>query len=645
MLPDPDATPRSPYACDGQEGTFRTIFEHSGSAMALLGDEDGTVALCNWEFERLTGWPRADVQGRMRWSEFLVDAEALARIAALREAGPGGPERAPETFEFRFRTRDGALRDMEAIATRMPGSRSTLLVLADITERKGMQLACAASEARYRDLFHGVPVGLYQTSADGRMLNANRVVLEMLGLEDLENLDGWNAVEVYLDPKEREAWRQELEARGDLHREVQWRRRDGSVFWVDERARIRKDAQGGLLYDGSAVDITERKQAEEAGEILRERLRSSEKFEAIGHLAGGVAHDFNNQLTAILGFAETLEEISVGELQKQFAENIVRSCQRSADLTRKLLAFARKGSVLSEPVDLHQIILEVVSLLKHSLDKRIILQTRLEADRPVVMGDPTQLQNALMNMAINARDAMPEGGTLSFTTQVVALDPAYCRKMPYEIVPGTYLEACVADTGMGMEPETIRHIFEPFFTTKELGKGTGLGLASVYGTVKQHQGYIEARSTPGEGSCFQVYLPFCDLSVPVPDPVVAPRGNGHILFVDDEAIVAEVTRELLDTLHYQVTLCRDGLEATEVYARIWPTVDLVILDMVMPRMGGKDAFFALRAINPQVKVLLVSGYSIEGEAQMLLRGGALGFLQKPFRRAELAQAVAKAMTS
>jgi signal transduction histidine kinase/CheY-like chemotaxis protein len=412
---------------------------------------------------------------------------------------------------------------------------------------------------------------------------------------------------------------------------------------VDERARVRRDALGTILYDGSVVDITERKLAEEAGEILRERLRCSEKFEAIGHLAGGVAHDFNNQLTAILGFAETLEEISVGELQKQFAENIVRCCQRSADLTRNLLAFARKGSVLSEPVDLHQIILEVVNLLKHSLDKRILLHTRLEAEPAVVMGDPTQLQNAFMNMAINARDAMPEGGSLAFATRVVALDPARCRKMPYEIQPGVYLEATIADTGVGMAPETIRHIFEPFFTTKDLGKGTGLGLASVYGTVKQHQGHIEAESTPGKGSCFRVYLPFCDLSVPAPAPEAAPRGNGHILFVDDEAIVAEVARGLLDTLHYQVTVCRDGVEAVEVYGTAWPTVDLVILDMVMPRMGGKDTFLALRGINPQVKVLLVSGYSIEGEAQMLLQEGAKGFLQKPFRRADLAQAVAKAL--
>jgi PAS domain S-box-containing protein len=489
-------------------------------------------------------------------------------------------------------------------------------------------------------------VALYQTTPEGRLVNANSAYLELVGAASLAELKDWNVTAGYLDPGERAVWCRDLEAQGEIHRETQWLRRDGTPFWVDERARVRRDAQGFLSYDGSALDITERKLAEAEGATLRARLLHSEKFEAIGHLAGGVAHDFNNQLTAIMGFGETLEETLENEQQKRFVRNIMRACQRSADLTRKLLAFARKGIVLSEPVDMHEIIREVVGLLKHSLDKRITLQTRCGASRRVVMGDPTQLQNALMNLAINARDAMPEGGTLAFETSVLTLDEDYCRAMPYEIEPGVYLQLVVADSGVGMAAETLDHIFEPFFTTKELGKGTGLGLASVYGTIKQHNGYIQAQSALDQGSRFNIFLPLSDVPMakPIPPTPLEPhRGSGHILFVDDEALVAEVASEILTNLKYQVTLCRDGQEAVEFYATAWEAVDLVILDMVMPRMGGKDTFHALRQINPGVKVLIVSGFSIEGEAQQLLNAGALGFLQKPYRSVELVKEVAKAL--
>ena len=494
-------------------------------------------------------------------------------------------------------------------------------------------------EDKYRALFDGVPVGLYQTTREGRILDANRAILEMIGVDDLAALRNWNVRDGYANPGEREAWCRELEAHGQIHREIQWRRPDGSVLWVDERARVCRDPGGLVHYDGSVLDITERKRAEAEREGFRERLRQSEKLEAIGHLAGGVAHDFNNQLTAIMGFAETLEDLCLEDAQRNFARNILRSCQRSADLTRQLLAFARKGSILAEPVDLHQLIAEVVNLLGHSIDKRIEIRTSLAADRRVVLGDASQLQNALMNMGINARDAMPGGGVLAFATRV--LDPG-----PPEAGPGPVLEITVTDTGMGMDSETVRHIFEPFFTTKGLGEGTGLGLASVYGTVKQHDGHIEVQSAVGRGSRFTIHLPLRDLpaEAPGPAPDAEPRRDqGHILFVDDESLVVEVTSQILEALDYQVTVRRDGAEAVEFYRKAWPEVDLVILDMVMPRMGGKDAFLEMQKINPQVKALIVSGFSVEGEAQHLLDSGALGFLQKPYRRIELARMVAKAL--
>jgi len=513
-------------------------------------------------------------------------------------------------------------------------------------KRRRMEQECAASEERYRSLFNEVPVGLYQTTPDGRHLAGNRAYLEMIGVPDLAALERWDVANGYAHPEDRAAWCREMEARGYIRREAEWHCPDGRVIWVDERARYCRDAQGEVHYDGSVVDITERKLAELAGESLRDRLRQAEKLEAVGQLAGGVAHDFNNQLCAIMAFAESLEELAEGDTQRRFAQNILRSCQRSADLIRKLLAFARKGSVLSEPVDLHQVIQEVVSLLEHTLDKRIILRTRLAADQWVVEGDPNQLENALMNLALNARDAMPDGGVLAFETRVRTLDGAICRAMPYEIVPGTYLEITLTDTGTGMDAETLRHIFEPFFTTKGLGHGTGLGLASVYGTVNQHQGYIQVYSTPRQGASFKLYLPLS--RTPLAPPAPAPRaelqaGSGHILFVDDEPFVVEGASSFLTSLNYQVTVFDDGADCLAFYEKAWEGVDLVILDMVMPGLGGKDSFQALRRINPQVKVLLISGFSVEDEARQLLKAGAVGYLQKPFRRYELANAVAKAM--
>ena len=636
---------RALVASREREEQYRAIFENGGRAMIFL-EADSTVSMCNKEFERLSGWSREEVEGRRTWMEFVAGEDDLLRISEIRRRRLDGEPGAPRSYEFELLAKTGARPVVVAITTLMPGTRQSLVVLEDITERKRMQQAVAESEERYRSLFDEVPVGLYQTTPDGRHLAGNRAYLDLIGVKDLAALEHWDVASGYAHPEERDLWCQQLEAKGFLRREAEWHCPDGRVIWVDERARYCRDAQGTVHYDGSAVDVTERKLAEIAEENLRDRLRQAEKLEAIGQLAGGVAHDFNNQLCAIMAFAESLEELAGDETQRQFAQNILRSCQRSADLTRKLLAFARKGSLVCEPVDLHQIIHEVVSLLRHTLDKRIVLRTRLTAERWVVEGDPAQLENALMNLAINARDAMPGGGMLAIDTRIRTLDDAICRTMPYEISPGTYLEVGLTDTGTGMDRETLHHIFEPFFTTKGLGQGTGLGLASVYGTVNQHHGFIQVYSTPGQGACFKLYLPLASgPAAPAPPPArreIQP-GTGHILFVDDEPFVVQGASTFLASLNYRVTVCEDGADCLEFFAREWQDVDLVILDLVMPGIGGQEAFQALRRIHPEVKVLLISGFNLEDEARQLLKAGALGYLQKPFRRYELAIAVARAL--
>ncbi|HAE37245.1 MAG TPA: hypothetical protein DCG57_01250 [Candidatus Riflebacteria bacterium] len=383
---------------------------------------------------------------------------------------------------------------------------------------------------------------------------------------------------------------------------------------------------------GTHIDVTDRI-------MLEERVRQGEKMEAIGQLAGGVAHDFNNQLSGILGYAELLAKKLDNEPQlKKMAESIMTSALRSADLTRQLLAFARKGKFVSTPVDTHHLIAEVISLLQHSIDRRITIIQQLEAEIPVVAGDPGQLQNAILNLAINARDAMPDGGTLSFFTANIDFHE---KVRGHDLPPGSYLQICVTDTGTGMNEEVKSRLFEPFFTTKQHGKGTGLGLAASYGAIKNHGGAISVYTEMHKGTTFRVLLPTGNhdgqSEVQISKSSGRIPGKGNIMLVDDETIVREATAKMLEDLGYKVLECRDGEEAAELFRAISHDVDAVILDMVMPRLAGPETFAAMRKIKPDVKVLLASGFSINGAASGLLKAGAAGFLQKPYQIEELSQ--------
>jgi CheY-like chemotaxis protein len=283
-------------------------------------------------------------------------------------------------------------------------------------------------------------------------------------------------------------------------------------------------------------------------------------------------------------------------------------------------------------------------LLERTIDKQIQLTTSLTGVNPIIMGDQTQLQNALLNLGINARDAMPQGGTLSYATAVKNLDELSCRSLGVSLAPGRYLEVAVSDTGVGMTKEVVEHIFEPFFTTKPVGKGTGLGLAAVYGTVRGHHGGLHVQSVPGAGSVFTIYLPMTGEGVS--DPIgsrEAVAGDGGILLVDDEEILRDVGRDLLEDLGYTVFLAEDGEHALEVFDRHRSDISLVLMDMIMPRMGGRETFLRLREQAPELKVLFCSGFSREGTNDELVGLGASGFIQKPYNRSELSRAVAEAL--
>jgi len=369
------------------------------------------------------------------------------------------------------------------------------------------------------------------------------------------------------------------------------------------------------------------------------------KMEAVGRLAGGIAHDFNNILTAIQGNAELLQMEGFGQIERDdMLMQIVVASRRAADLTRQLLDFARKGTFQIVAVDTTTIIEQTVALLSHSIDKRIDIKLDLRADPRAVLADPSQIENALVNLGMNACDAMPNGGVLTFATKNIVLDDESPAGYPSELVPGPYVEICVCDTGSGMDSKTRSRIFEPFFTTKEVGQGTGLGLASVYGCIKSHYGNIQVDSHPGQGTTFRVLLHAAEaacVSGDGPPGQDIIRGTGHVLVVDDEGIVREFVSTALQKLGYSVSLCINGAEAVEYFKDSHQDIDLVILDLIMPVLNGPDTFRELKAIDPDVKVLISSGFSQNETTNGLVDEGALGLLSKPFKINELAHALAK----
>ena len=419
-------------------------------------------------------------------------------------------------------------------------------------------------------------------------------------------------------------------------------RKDGTTIHLEARADT-------VHIDGMEHRLTVLRDISELISV-QEQLVQSEKMRAIGQLAGGIAHDFNNQLAGILGLTELLhQELKNFPELRTYTVDIMNAGKRSADLTAQLLAFARKGNYLARHTDLHEIIGEVIGILQRTIDRRIRIHDRLEAEKSIVRGDPTQLQNAVMNIALNARDAMPDGGELTIYTSNCILDDLYCRSSFFDIKPSEYIRIHLHDTGTGMSPEIQKRIFEPFFTTKNRGEGAGMGLASVYGTLKNHNGEITVRSSPEAGTTFMLLLPLSETaekSAPASTDDVKkyPAGSSRILLVDDEAIVRTAATALLKKAGYTILQSTNGQEALAVYSERWREIDLVLLDMIMPVVDGRETFFKLKKINPQARIILLSGYSMEGEAQQLVEKGAVDFIRKPFSRETLYGKIQAALT-
>ncbi|MDJ0765410.1 MAG: response regulator [Myxococcota bacterium] len=402
-------------------------------------------------------------------------------------------------------------------------------------------------------------------------------------------------------------------------------------YLTNERTNTRKFS--GTV--GIIKDITERRRAEEEKAALENQLQHSQKMEAIGRLAGGVAHDMNNVLGAILGSASVIElEIEPDDTKRADIENILVACRKGRDLTRDLLGFARKGKYVKESIHLNDIATEAKALLTRTIAKKISVETILDEELNLIEGDRSQIHHALMNVCINAADAMEGPSRLTITTRNTLIDKREAMKLD-GLDPGKYVELKVIDTGVGMDAKTLQMVFEPFFTTKPKGEGTGLGLSMVYGVIKNHGGSVAIESEPNVGTTVAFLLPAFERadkrrSEPAVGKPSSKPDRGGILLVDDETIIRTSARRLLEKLGYTVYLADNGMTALEIYRKHESDISLVLLDLIMPEMDGPETFEALIKINPEVKVLLLSGYSKDEKIEKLLDDGAIGFVQKPF---------------
>ena len=429
-----------------------------------------------------------------------------------------------------------------------------------------------------------------------------------------------------------EHW-QEVRRKGTFIVESQHRTREGRVFPVEITVNY-LEFEGKEYNCAFARDISERKEAEKEKERMQVQLRQAQKMEAVGTLAGGIAHDFNNLLQAVQGYAQLLLFKKDGDDDGQRElKQIVRAAERGAELTQQLLTFSRKIESELQPINFNREVENVRLLLERTIPKMIEVEFHLAEDLKMVNADPGQVEQILMNLAVNAKDAMPDGGKLIVETANVILDKDYC-KIHRVANPGSYVQLTVTDTGHGIDKMTIEHIFEPFYTTKETGKGTGLGLATVYGIVKSHNGHIVCYSEPDEGTTFKIYLPTIDYTQEArkaeEHPTEPEGGSETMLLVDDEEPIRGLGTQILEEFGYTVLTAADGESALQLYREEQEKIDLVILDLIMPGMGGKLCLVELLKIDLEAKVAIASGYSPDGPTKEILQNGAKGFISKPY---------------
>jgi PAS domain S-box-containing protein len=506
----------------------------------------------------------------------------------------------------------------------------------EVQDRRQAEEALRQSEEKYRNIFENALEGIFQSTPKGRIVSGNPALARMFGYASAEEMTMSIrniGEQLYVRVEDRKRFMETLEGQGLVEGfEVEQYTRDGGIIWVSFNARAVRDEDGkNIFFEGICQDITERKRAEEERARLESQLLQSQKMEAVGQLAGGIAHDFNNILTALIGYASLLKtKMDKDEPLRGYVDHILSSSEKAANLTQSLLAFSRKQVMELKPYDVNLIIKRIESLLKRLLTEDIELKTVLTGQNVTAVVDVIQMDQVLLNLATNARDAMPAGGKLVIETRPVEIDGGFVKKHGYG-EPGRYVQISVSDTGLGMDRRTKEKIFEPFFTTKGMGKGTGLGLSIVYGIIKQHGGFINFYSEPGHGTTFRIYIPAAQAGTEEEShPVVEVRGGVEtILLAEDNHDARELVREVLSSAGYDVVEALDGEDALQKFLEHRDGIDLLILDVVMPRKNGVETFNEIRKLRSDMKVLFTSGYTGDLVIDKGMDDQVFDFISKP----------------
>jgi PAS domain S-box-containing protein len=679
------------------EQHFRDVFDSSSDAIFIQDSETGSILSLNQAALDMNGWTCKEFEAGLKTNFFRGFSGDTAQLSPekLQQVMTGEPT----VFEWVGRRKDGEEFPVEVVLKKseIGGHLCVVARVRDISERKG----ALSSLKRRNELSHLIGdiatwfVGIQSSGFEKRVQEAIKGVGQFLGANEgllllydrnqnrfhtrvewtgehapaswraLRSISGaqrpwWsmqmkkNQVVAITDlrdiPPEGENEKRMMEQLGvQAFVDIPLFSGEGlsavlSLFSVENEPRWKDEELAMLRFMGAILlGALERNRREAENELLQEQMRQSQKMDAVGKLAGGVAHDFNNMLGAILGSAEVLEE-HVSERGKSFLSIIQRAANQAAGLTEQLLAFSRKGGADQQIVDLHTTIGDVVTLLDRSLDKRVHVVTRLEATTSKVLGDASQLQSILLNLGINAGQAMPLGGNLIFQTSDKKVTTEDYRFCPFDIKPGRYICIEVIDFGEGIPSELLSKIFDPFFTTKPQGQGTGLGLSMAYGAVRDHRGAILVESTVGLGSTFSVLLPLTDQVASDPQQQAElVGGQGLVMVVDDEEMVRVSMEAMLQRLGFEVVQSAGGQEALNLYDEMGEKIALVVLDMMMPEMTGREVFDQLRRRNPDVRCILASGFSQEEDLSDMLENGLRGHLRKPFPLRDLSAVVSQAL--